>query len=74
MKIALQSRMRLEGLTAFACNQRDEARELHDVSAAICASQTMKQQTFIAKGAYTDDVAATIFAGYGNHWNGNAGA
>ncbi len=33
---------------AFACNQRDEVRELHDVSAAIQAWPGMKQQTFIA--------------------------
>ncbi|NLT15630.1 MAG: DNA (cytosine-5-)-methyltransferase [Clostridiales bacterium] len=34
---------------AFACNQRDEVRDLHDVSAAICAQPGMKQQTFIAE-------------------------
>lgn len=33
---------------AFACNQRDEVRDLHDVSAALCAHSTNKQQTFIA--------------------------
>ena len=33
---------------AFACNQRDEVRDLHNVSAAIQAQPGMKQQTFIA--------------------------
>lgn len=35
-------------MTAFACNQRDEVRDLRDVAAAVCASHTVKQQTFIA--------------------------
>lgn len=33
---------------AFTCNQRDEIRDLHDVSGAIQAQPGMKQQTFIA--------------------------
>lgn len=33
---------------AFAANQRDEVRDLHDVAGAIQAQQGMKQQTFIA--------------------------
>ena len=33
---------------AFACNQRDEVRNLHDLSGAIQAQPGMKQQTFIA--------------------------
>ena len=56
----------ITGGVAFACNQRDKVnchavaredplggkvRDLHDVSASICASQTMKQQTFIANPA-----------------------
>jgi len=36
------------GPIAFACNQRDEVRDLHDVSGAIQAQPGMKQQTFIA--------------------------
>ncbi len=36
------------GCIAFACNQRDEVRDLHDVSAALQAQPSMKQQTFIA--------------------------
>ncbi|HHV13013.1 MAG TPA: cytosine methyltransferase [Clostridiales bacterium] len=36
------------GCIAFACNQRDEVRDLHDVSAALQAQPGMKQQTFIA--------------------------
>jgi DNA (cytosine-5)-methyltransferase 1 len=35
-------------LVAFACNQRDEVRNLHNVSGAIQAQPGMKQQTFIA--------------------------
>ena len=34
---------------AFACNQRDEVRELNDVAGAIQAQPGMKQQTFIAE-------------------------
>ncbi|MFT8890042.1 MAG: DNA cytosine methyltransferase [Ethanoligenens sp.] len=36
---------------AFACNQRDEVRDLHDVSGSIQAQPGMKQQTFIAQPA-----------------------
>jgi len=32
---------------AYACNQRDEARDLHDISAAVCAHPSVKQQTFV---------------------------
>ena len=35
-------------LTAFAANQRDEVRDLHDVAAALTAQPGMKQQTFVA--------------------------
>ncbi|XAY17466.1 DNA (cytosine-5-)-methyltransferase [Bengtsoniella intestinalis] len=35
-------------ITAFAANQRDEVRDLHDVSGAIQAQPGMKQQTFVA--------------------------
>ncbi len=35
-------------LTAFAANQRDEVRNLHNLSAALSAQPGMKQQTFIA--------------------------
>ena len=34
---------------AFAANQRDEVRDLHDVAGALGASPGMKQQTFIAE-------------------------
>jgi hypothetical protein len=34
--------------TAFAANQRDEVRDLHDVAGALGASPGMKQQTFVA--------------------------
>ncbi|MFZ5944289.1 MAG: DNA cytosine methyltransferase [Bacillota bacterium] len=35
---------------AFACNQRDEVRDLHGVSGAIQAQPGMKQQTYISAG------------------------
>lgn len=35
-------------ITAFATNQRDEVRDLHDVAAALTAQPGMKQQTFVA--------------------------
>ena len=40
-----------EGKTAFAANQRDEVRDLHDVAGALGAQPGMKQQTFIAESA-----------------------
>lgn len=39
----------IEGKTAFAANQRDEVRDLHDVAGALGAQPGMKQQTFIAE-------------------------
>ena len=36
---------------AFAANQRDEVRDLHDVAGALGAQPGMKQQTFIAESA-----------------------
>ena len=36
------------GVMAFAANQRDEVRDLHDVAGALQAIPGMKQQTFIA--------------------------
>ena len=38
---------------AFAANQRDEVRDLHDVAGAIQAQPGMKQQTFISEGCLT---------------------
>ena len=37
-------------LSAFAANQRDEVRDLHDVAATLGAQPGMKQQTFVAQG------------------------
>ena len=37
-------------LTAFTQNQRNEVRDLREVSAAVCASPGTKQQTFVAAG------------------------
>ena len=36
------------GITAFAANQRDEVRDLHDVAGTLSAQSGMKQQTFVA--------------------------
>lgn len=38
-----------EKTIAFAANQRDEVRDLHDVAGALSASPGMKQQTFVAE-------------------------
>ena len=38
---------------AFAQNQRDEVRDLHDLAGALAAQPGMKQQTFIASGVMT---------------------
>ena len=38
---------------AFAANQRDEVRDLHNVAGAIGAQPGMKQQTFVAAGVVT---------------------
>ena len=40
-------------ITAFAANQRDEVRDLHDVAGALGAQPGMKQQTFVASGVVT---------------------
>ena len=39
-----------EEAVAFASNQRDEVRDLHDVAGALGAQPGMKQQTFVAAG------------------------
>ena len=60
-------------VTAFAQNQRDEIRDLHDVAGGLSAQPGMKQQTFVAgfcAGAgpsagsigYHEDVAPTLKA------------
>ena len=48
---------------AFAANQRDEVRDLHDVAGALGAQPGMKQQTFIAENCLTpwDTQQARIF-------------
>ena len=59
------------GIMAFAANQRDEVRDLHDVAGALQAQPGIKQQTFVAgfsagAGAsagtigYQEDVAPTL--------------
>ena len=62
------------GVMAFAANQRDEVRDLHDVAGALNAQPGIKQQTFVAgfsagAGAsagsigYHESVAPTLKAG-----------
>ncbi|WRS28365.1 DNA cytosine methyltransferase [Oscillospiraceae bacterium MB08-C2-2] len=64
---------------AFAANQRDEVRDLHDVAGAIQAQPGMKQQTFVAEPLIclndqggnrmdiTEEVTSTLRAGMGGH-------
>ncbi|WP_041272166.1 DNA cytosine methyltransferase [Desulfitobacterium hafniense] len=64
---------------AFAANQRDEVRDLHDVAGAIQAQPGMKQQTFVAQPLIclndqggnrmdiTEEVTSTLRAGMGGH-------
>ena len=64
---------------AFAANQRDEVRDLHDIAGAIQAQPGMKQQTFVAQPLFclndqggermdvTEDVSSTLRAGMGGH-------
>lgn len=64
---------------AFAANQRDEVRDLHDVAGSLGAQPGMKQQTFVAQPLLclndqggermdvTEDVASTLRAGMGGH-------
>ena len=46
-------RTKNETPVAFAANQRDEVRNLHDVAGALGSQPGMKQQTFIAAGVVT---------------------
>ena len=41
------------GVIAFAANQRDEVRDLHDVASALGAQPGMKQQTFVTQDCLT---------------------
>lgn len=55
----------LEGLPqAIACNQRDEVRDLRDVSAALTAQPGMKAQTFVAAGFSAGAGASAGSTGY----------
>jgi len=58
-------------MVAFACNQRDEIRDLQDCAGALQAQPGMKQQTFISeqvagvdcrKGTENEDLSATLQA------------
>ncbi|MDD3229676.1 MAG: DNA cytosine methyltransferase [Oscillospiraceae bacterium] len=66
--------------TAFAANQRDEVRDLHDIASALGAQPGMKQQTFVAQEPLmclndqggnrmdvTEEVTSTLRAGMGGH-------
>jgi DNA (cytosine-5)-methyltransferase 1 len=65
---------------AFAANQRDEVRDLHDVAGALGAQPGMKQQTFVTQQPLvclndhggermdiTEEVTPTLRAGMGGH-------
>ncbi len=52
------------GMIAFAANQRDEVRDLHDVAGALGAQPGMKQQTFIAAGFCPETGATARSVGY----------
>ena len=51
------------GPVAFAANQRDEVRDLHDIAGAVQAQPGMKQQTFIAENCLNpwDTQQARVF-------------
>lgn len=53
----------LKGPVAFAANQRDEVRDLHNVAGALGAQPGMKQQTFISQGCLNpwDTQQARVF-------------
>lgn len=53
------------GIMAFAANQRDEVRDLHDVAGALGAQQGMKQQTFVAAAFSAGAGASAGSIGYG---------
>ena len=52
-----------KGPIAFAANQRDEVRDLHNVAGALGAQPGMKQQTFISQGCLNpwDTQQARVF-------------
>jgi DNA (cytosine-5)-methyltransferase 1 len=53
----------MEAPVAFAANQRDEVRNLHDIAGALGARPGMKQQTFVAHSCLTpwDTQQARVF-------------
>jgi len=53
------------GVMAFATNQRDEVRDLHDVAGALNAQPGMKQQTFVAAAFSAGAGASAGSIGYG---------
>lgn len=53
------------GVMAFAANQRDEVRDLHDVAGALGAQPGMKQQTFVAAAFSAGAGTSAGSIGYG---------
>lgn len=53
------------GVMAFAANQRDEVRDLHDIAGALNAQPGMKQQTFVAAAFSAGAGASAGSIGYG---------
>ena len=53
------------GVMAFAANQRDEVRDLHDIAGALNAQLGMKQQTFVAAAFSAGAGASAGSIGYG---------
>ena len=49
---------------AFAANQRDEVRDMHDVAGTLAAQPGMKQQTFVAAGFCAESSKSARGIGY----------
>ena len=63
---------RIQGITAYAANQRDEVRDLHDVAAALAAQPGMKQQIFIAR--HPNENNRSLTAGFSAGAGASAGS
>ena len=59
-------------ITAYAANQRDEVRDLHDVAAALAAQPGMKRQTFIAR--HPNENNRSLTAGFSAGAGASAGS
>lgn len=58
---------------AFSCNQRDEVRDLHDVAGAVCATQTIKQQTMVAYAEPSESQSVASGTDYLTPWDTQQG-